>query len=382
MMKITKITDYKLAESKEQITKSFRIVDLKKFLKELGLKISGKKCILVDRLYNYIINTKTNCDNQSKIVDTKLINIYKLFVDVRRANTYNIDTYNTNDLKLTLAKHRLKTNGPNNILIKRLYILAKKLFKYQKYDKQIILIQRHFRNFINNIYQKYNNYQINQCINTEDFLTFDDLTYIKKQFLFILKHTDNLIYGFDIRSLYKYILTKNINPYNNQKFSKKIINEIKLYYNILKLKNKIKIKDNKLSVSNSIRDKAIKIFQIMNVELNNYVDVNWFLNLNNFKLRKLYAKAEDIWNYRAQHLDLETRKKHIPNNDAFKMRVHDFFKLHNRFQMQSIILNEFEKFVTEGITIEERKTGAMWMLTALVEVSIDACNAMPWLLQS
>ena len=32
-------------------------------------------------------------------------------------------------------------------------------------------------------------------------------------------------------------------------------------------------------------------------------------------------------------------------------------------------------------TIEERKTGAMWMLTALVEVSIDACNAMPWLLQ-
>ena len=110
--------------------------------------------------------------------------------------------------------------------------------------------------------------------------------------------------------------------------------------------------------------------------------LNLTTNLNNYKLKKLYQAAEDIWNYRAQHLDMETKKKHIPNNDAFQMKVVDFYRLIDRVEMQTIILNEFHKFITEGITIDERKTGAMWMLTALVEVSVDACNAMPWLLQT
>ena len=46
----------------------------------------------------------------------------------------------------------------------------------------------------------------------------------------------------------------------------------------------------------------------MNVELNNYVDVNWFLNLNRVQLKKLYRNAEDIWNYRIQHLTNQIEK--------------------------------------------------------------------------
>ena len=40
-----------------------------------------------------------------------------------------------------------------------------------------------------------------------------------------------------------------------------------------------------------IREEALEVFQIMNVELNNYVDVNWFLNLNRVQLKKLYQKC-------------------------------------------------------------------------------------------
>ena len=105
------------------------------------------------------------------------------------------------------------------------------------------------------------------------------------------------------------------------------------------------------------------------------------LHLNKIQLRKLYRCAEDIWNYRAQHLTLEIKKKHIPNMDAFKISVSNFLKINNINNMRKIILNEFYKFITEGETINERKTGAMWMLTALVEVSSEAFNAMPWLLQ-
>ncbi len=77
----------------------------------------------------------------------------------------------------------------------------------------------------------------------------------------------------------------------------------------------------------------------------------------------------------------EIRRKHIPNDNAFKMSVSQFYQLTNSNQMRNILLDEIKKFITEGETIEECKTGAMWMLTALVEVSTEACNAMPWLLQ-
>ena len=177
---------------------------------------------------------------------------------------------------------------------------------------------------------------------------------------------------------------KHYNPYNNKEITKNTKKQIIDFYYLAKLKSKQKKivpKEKIEKLQDMIREKAINIFQIMNVELNNYVDVNWFLNLNRFKLKKLYRNAEDIWNYRAQHLTHEIRKKHIPNNDAFKMSVNEFYKLTNIYQMRNIILNEFEKFITQGETVEECKTGAMWMLTALVEVSVDACNAMPWLLQ-
>ena len=49
--------------------------------------------------------------------------------------------------------------------------------------------------------------------------------------------------------------------------------------------------------------------------------------------------------------------------------------------MQHIILDEFERAITEGVNLEERKLGAILMLTALVDVSPDAGNALPHLVQ-
>ena len=44
-------------------------------------------------------------------------------------------------------------------------------------------------------------------------------------------------------------------------------------------------------------------------------------------------------------------------------------------------MNEFMKFITEGETEEECKTGALWMLAALVKVSPAQCEVMGWLIQ-
>ena len=375
-----KISDYKNATCKEQLYKSFKIVQLKEYLRNNGLKVSGKKCILVDRLFEFLEKNKINNN-----IKPNLINLLDLYKTVRRSNSFNIKNYNYNDLKYTLIKYNLKINGSQNVLVKRLFCLSKLLIKHHKNNDKIKLIQKTYKKYINKLIDKYLHFDLKKCVNDEDFLTYEDLEDIPRKFLFI--YEDNkLYYAFDVRSLIKFFKSNKVyNPYNNKKFSEKIIKEINNFYHKLKLVNKdnISYEEDKLSEPYLlIRDKAIKVFQIINVELNNYADVNWFLDLNKIRLRKLYRHAEDIWNYRAQHLTKAIRKKHIPNDDAFKMSVAKFYQIININKMREIILNEFEKFVTEGESIEERKTGAMWMLTALVEVSIQACNAMPWLLQT
>ena len=365
-----------------QINKNLTINKIKKELKKIGEKSSGKKNILVNRLFNYIMFKK-----KYLTVDKKTLNIINLKkfskLKVNELKEYS-DIYS---IVNTLEKLNLDTNQIGLKLKKKLYIFAKKYVKCEKNVNKIIKIQKTFKSFLKKKINNFKKYTLDDCINKEDFLTFENLCDIDKKYLFIYKDDkDGKIYGFDIRSLIEFFngTKKYYNPYNNNLFTKKTKKYMVDFYYHLKNNLKTDIYITKTKISDQylyIRDKAISVFQIMNVELNNYVDVNWFLNLNKFQLRKLYKNAEDIWNYRAQHLTKEIKKKHIPNLNAFKMSVHEFYKISNINQMRKIILNEFYKFITEGETIEECKTGAMWMLTALVEVSPEACNAMPWLLQ-
>ncbi len=375
------INDFLHMNNKQQINHTFTIPQLKLFLKEIGEKISGNKPLLIERLFNYI-QFKKNYKN----ITPKLINLF-LFSKLtkKKLKQYN-QIY---DIIYTLDYYKLNSNGIEKLVKKRLYDFAKKMNDYNniKNISKIKKIQKTYKQYYIFKINKYKQYTIDDCINKEDFLSFDNLSDLPKEYIFIYKDKcDNLIYGFDIRSLITFFNNSKeyYNPYNNKQFDNSTKKQIVDFYYYIKNKlNKlsfipnIKIKDPYFY----IREKALTVFNIINIDLNNYVDVNWFLNLDKIKLRKLYRNAEDIWNYRAQHLTPEIKKKHIPNNDAFRMSVNQFYKLTNINNMRKIILNEFYKFITQGETIEECKTGAMWMLTALVEVSSEACSAMPWLLQ-
>ena len=135
-----------------------------------------------------------------------------------------------------------------------------------------------------------------------------------------------------------------------------------------------------LSPENKMKDKALHVFQRIDI-LGNYTDVSWFLDLNIYQLKTLYREAEDIWNYRAQHLTPQIKRKHIPKNDAFRLKPYKINGMTDKLQIQNIILDEFMKFITEGETEEECKTGALWMLTALVKVSPAQSEVMGWLVQ-
>jgi len=370
--------NYKNAKNVLQLEKSFKVTELKHFLKENNLKRSApRKKILAQRLFDYIKDLKTI----SSPIKIKLINLLKKSV---------LDDYSTKDYVFTLSYYKLKSTGSSKILKKRLCRFAKMKIKYSVHKKSLIKIQNTFRKFLTKKINKlrgmaYHNRSI--CHNKEDFITFEDLEKTPNIYFYSFQDIDDFVYGFNIKTFYKFVITtkykKPYNPYNNIELSNKIIDDVKNIVRLLNILNHdmsfpmMVIHDKKAE----IKEKAFSVFQKFNM-LNNYTDANWFLELGISKLKKLYEISEDIWNYRAVHLTKEIRKKHIPKNNAFLITPHKIYQMKNKNEIQNIVLDEFDRFVTEGVTREERKTGAMWMLTALVEVSPNACESMPWLLQN
>jgi hypothetical protein len=114
--------------------------------------------------------------------------------------------------------------------------------------------------------------------------------------------------------------------------------------------------------------------------LDNYTDPLWFKHLSFTQLLTLYIKAEDIWNYRS-NMNIESKKKIVNNGIAFNIPHHLLKTIKNYMKLQNIILDEFMRLITEGVDRDERKLGAILLLTALVEVSGDAANALPHLVQ-
>ena len=94
------------------------------------------------------------------------------------------------------------------------------------------------------------------------------------------------------------------------------------------------------------------------------------------------AVAEDIFNYRA-NLTNEAKKKIIPNENAFPYSVDYVYRsdVSNK-KLKLICLTEMDKFVSKGLTKEDRYTGSLYMLTALTQVSTAAAESLYWLVQT
>lgn len=346
-------------------------------------------------VYFSMIQLNTLTHRETFLSNNILKNIYKTFDTYHLSNYPVYNTYcKSIQEKSACYLNRdiiFAASSHNNKLIHHLsqiynYLTMMLFFSNKKNTEKVGIIQK----FIRKINKKkliqlrgpgYFNRSV--CVNEEDFLTFESFDDIKDIFFYSYKDVDNKIYGFNINSLVIHIndckskKKPPFNPYNNLEIHQNHLNIIKKLYKKTKVttENKIVFKNK----SQFIYAKAMDVFHKFDM-LNNYTDVTWFLQLNLYNLRKLYAAAEDIWNYRAMHLTPEIKKRHIPNNDAFTLKPNVVCTMTSKFKIQNIILDEFYKFLTEGVTIEERKTGALWMLTALVQVSPGAANSYPWLM--
>lgn len=143
------------------------------------------------------------------------------------------------------------------------------------------------------------------------------------------------------------------------------------------IENKVEIIDPKKQMELTI----IELFQYIN-ELGNYADSNWFTNLPRHMMVLFIREVYDIWNYRAQLTPTIMREIVPPHGNPFMgLQLHLAQNQTNEALLKnSVRIIDF--LVKSGRTVENRSLGAYYVLAALTLVSEDARTALPWLFQS
>jgi hypothetical protein len=317
---------------------------------------------------------------KNKIITLEEYNINKN----KKKFYYLADIKNT--LKINKLDHYLKEKKKKKEYETLLFDYFEKLNEYTKNLDKIILIQKTFRKYLNS--KKLKTLGIgflnkSKCSNQEDFYTLDNINEIEDKYFFSYEQ-DGHIYFFDIRSFNKLLNNDSKNPYTREDIPPYAIEAFNNRQKELK-DNNIVIEDfipPTLSKEQTFNSIIINLFQkidVLNVTAGG-TNIAWFTELNITQLKMLYKILEDIWNYRSE-LSLNKKKEIVPSNDMFKISIFTINKLTQKRKLQYCLLYEMDKLVSSAVNIDDRITGAYFVLTALVEVSPQCMEALPWLIQ-
>jgi len=271
-------------------------------------------------------------------------------------------------------KSMIDTKQSKQILIKLLKNLLSKERYYISNIQLIIQIQSLFRKWL--VHRK------KICCNDTDILTFTCKYEIPDKYFYIFNdNINNKKYAYDIRTLYQIIESEYPScPYTFRTFTNEEKDIIIEYKNKLTQKGiDIDIPKVVLTIEEETEMKIKDVFYQINM-LDNYTNPSWFKKLELYQLMEVYVRTEDIWNYRSS-MDLESKKRIVNHGTVFNIPIPIIKTLKSKIKLQNIILNDYIRLITEGINREEKKLGAILILTGLVEVSIDASDALPHLIQ-
>tara|TARA_Y100000389_G_scaffold89478_2_gene85955 strand:- start:10567 stop:11568 length:1002 start_codon:yes stop_codon:yes gene_type:complete len=250
-------------------------------------------------------------------------------------------------------------------------------------------IQKCWRNYFIKQFNKtlgpaFKNHKLSN--NIDDFYTAEDLNEIEYYYYFSYKDSDGFIYTFNIISLVSLIRNNCLeNPYNRQKFSPELISLIEKRFKYNKILKQIsefdKYKPEPLSFQTKINNIFIKIDQ-----LGNYTNSSWLLELNFIEMKRFLYELYEIWTFRAQLS--RNRKMEIcpPNGNPFmnvpRNAINFNSNVYNFQNIKNITLNVMEKLIFSANNDSDKNLGALYILSALTLVSIEARNALPWLYTS
>ncbi len=330
-----------------------------------GIHLKDKKRMLYIDVYNeYNKKICIEVDNE--------ISVEKLFKYINNDSEIKVN-YIRNVIRKTYLKNFISPKQSKKILINEIKNFMKKERYYQNNLFFIILIQSYVRRWI--IYRR------SICHNDEDILYSISKYDIDSKYFYRFKNNiNNKYYAYDIRSLYELINSNYPScPYTLSLISNDQITVINDFVNKLEMKG-LQIKnDVKLDETQELEMEIKDLFYKINM-LDNYTNHKWFSDLDLELLITLYIKTEDIWNYRS--LLSETAKKNIIGNDKiFQIPIFDIQKEKSKKNMQKILLKYFNSMVSNGKDINEKKLGAILVLSGLVEVSHEASLGLPHLIQ-
>ena len=322
---------------------------------------------------------KTRKINKINKVKSNKIPEFSEFKEFKESN------YTVNFLKDICKHYKLVQRGNKDEVRDKIYD-----FLFTSY--YAVKIQKHFRRYLINLYYKFKGpivFNTKDCTNDTDFFTLENLSDVNHDELFSFKDNKN-IWGFNIVSIYNlFIKSKNkivLNPYTRENLSNIIFHNIKRFIKLSKCLNKkinivINENDTTISLKKKNEIKTLELFQIIN-ELGNYSDHNWFLNLNRIELIRFIRELHDIWNYRAQLSNIVKCEICSPYGNPF--RFIDVLQINhsNYLNIQRNALAIISQFITKGTSNENCNLGAIYVLSALTLVNVDAANSMPWLYQS
>jgi hypothetical protein len=219
-----------------------------------------------------------------------------------------------------------------------------------------------------------------QCANTTDFHEMIDLEEIPRIFRFYFKEDNPPVsYCCDIRSLYNYLsrVDKKKNPYTNLPLSPESLSNYKQRIFLLERNHiSLEIEQDEVSSDKKHELEVLDVFQII-YSFGYAVDHNWYLELDVLKKKKFYYCLEDLWNFRLD-LTKDQKAKVVPHK-IFTPKEKDSINSMKLPDLDSLLLQRIREFVTLGKSKDEKVSGAMYVLMALIQVSEPALEALPQL---
>jgi hypothetical protein len=231
-------------------------------------------------------------------------------------------------------------------------------------------------------------YDRSLCVNSEDFFSTDSMKDISNNYFFSYRDlSENQIYGFDIRSFNMLLQSAGDeppkNPYSRSTIydstlirAKRIVNWL-----ILRQKPTIWTPTQPITAEQTWRMKVVEIFVIME-QLQYGADPEWFISLSLSQQKLFYLHLLDIWTHRAG-LSQADKERIVPSTpNLFHWGITRITAIQQISTIRTSNCHIMKRLVSSAIQQSDRILGAMYILTALTQVSSHAAEAFPWLFES
>ena len=225
--------------------------------------------------------------------------------------------------------------------------------------------------------------------NDTELYTLEPITKIPSPYIFTIADSRKYIWSFDIRTLIHGMAAGAPikNPYIRETLDESAMQ--KLHSRISWLRKRkyhiLHVNTDTLTESQVWNQKILDVF--LKIEaLGYYANCEWFHELSRYELMLFYQKLYILWDWKLGLMPAD-KESIVPGHLASAaQRLFRFTPGENldkdKGWWQRTVLGLIDTFISRSPDSELQKLGALYVLMALVQVSRDAADALPWILEA